>query len=62
MVGPRLYHVKHTRSFVGFKDPVTILSALTSWVDGNGFHCKIINSLYSRGKLFLSIMLSYSSY
>lgn len=50
-MGPKIYHLKHTRTFAlqGAKDPELILNSLVNWLSKNGFTCRVKSSRYAVG-------------
>lgn len=51
MVGPRVYHIKHARSYPAFtaQDPAKVMDLATHWLKGHDFKVKRKNRQYSRG-------------
>ena len=64
MVGPRVYHLKHARSYPAFTqaDPAKIMDLAVKWLGRHDFRVKRKGGQYSRGIMlfnFISILILF---
>lgn len=61
MVGPRVYHLKHARSYPAFtaQDPAKVMDLACQWLKRHDFRIKRKTKQYSRGMLFIIIALYF---
>lgn len=58
MVGPRVYHIKHARSYPAFttQDPAKVMDLATGWLKRHDYKIKRKSRQYSRGTVISYVL------